>query len=106
MSSETIFLIIAGIFVFDFIFEQTLDYLNFTTIKDVIPSEAAGIYSPEKYTASIAYQKEKAQFGFVSAIFGFVLSAIMLFAGQRVDGLFTPRKYYRIPGNIFQKYFA
>ena len=81
MSSETIFLIIAGIFVFDFLFEQTLDYLNFTTIRDVIPAEAAGIYSAEKYTASIAYQKDKASFGFVSAIFGFILSAIMLFAG-------------------------
>ena len=81
MSPETIFLIIIGLFVFDFIFEQTLDYLNSKTLQDKLPKEAEGIYTEEKYKASIAYQRDQSSFGFVSAIFSFVLSGSMLLFG-------------------------
>lgn len=81
MSSETIFLIIISLFVFDFIFEQTLDYLNSKTLQDKLPKEAEGIYTEEKYKASIAYQRDQSSFGFVSAIFSFVLSGSMLLFG-------------------------
>ena len=81
MSPETIFLIIISLFVFDFIFEQTLDYLNSKTLQDKLPKEAEGIYTEEKYKASIAYQRDQSSFGFVSAIFSFVLSGLMLLFG-------------------------
>jgi len=81
MSPETIFLIIISLFVFDFIFEQTLDYLNSKTLQDKLPKEAEGIYTEEKYKASIAYQRDQSSFGFVSAIFSFVLSGSMLLFG-------------------------
>lgn len=81
MSSQLIFLIISLLFVFDFAWEQLLDYLNFKRIPDQLPQEAKGIYTEEKYQASVAYLRDKDRFGFLSAAFGFVLSAIMLFAG-------------------------
>lgn len=81
MTPETIFLIIISLFVLDFIFEQTLDYLNSKTLQDKLPKEAEGIYTEEKYKASIAYQRDQSSFGFVSAIFSFVLSGSMLLFG-------------------------
>lgn len=81
MSSHTIFAIIAFLFVFDFIWEQFLDYLNYRKIQDKLPSEAVGIYTEEKYAASVSYQKDKTKFGFISASFSFIVSAIMLFSG-------------------------
>lgn len=81
MTPETIFLIIISLFVFDFIFEQTLDYLNSKKLQDKLPKEAEGIYTEEKYKASIAYQRDQSSFGFVSAIFSFVLSGSMLLFG-------------------------
>jgi STE24 endopeptidase len=81
MAPETIFLIIIILFVFDFIFEQTLDYLNSKTLQDKLPKEAEGIYSEEKYKASVAYQRDQSSFGFVSAVFSFILSGSMLLFG-------------------------
>ncbi len=81
MTSETIFFIIIGLFVFDFVFEQTLDYLNSKTLQDKLPKEAEGIYTEEKYKASIAYQRDQSSFGFASALFSFVLSGAMLLLG-------------------------
>jgi STE24 endopeptidase len=81
MSPESIFLVIISLFVFDFIFEQTLDYLNSKTLQDKLPKEAEGIYTEEKYKASIAYQRDQSSFGFVSAIFSFILSGSMLLFG-------------------------
>jgi len=81
MSSHFIFLLISILFVFDFLWEQLLDYLNFKRIPDQLPQEAKGIYTEEKYQASVAYLRDKDRFGFISTTFGFVLSAIMLFAG-------------------------
>lgn len=81
MSPETIFLVIIGLFVFDFVFEQVLDYLNLQTLSDTLPKAAEGIYTEEKYAASIAYQKDKSKFGFISSLFSFILSGAMLLLG-------------------------
>jgi STE24 endopeptidase len=81
MSSHLLFLIIAAIFVLDFFWEQLLDYLNFKKIPDLLPNEARGIYTEEKYQASVSYLRDKDKFGFVSSTFSFLVSAIMLFAG-------------------------
>lgn len=81
MTASTLFLLIAVLFVFDFLFEQLLDYLNLGTIKDSLPDEAKGIYTAEKYNSSVSYQRDRAKFGFISAAFGFLLSGAMLFSG-------------------------
>ena len=81
MSPHTLFLILVALFVFDYLFEQALDYLNLTTLHAVLPSQASGIYTEERYKASVAYQKDTAKFGFISSAFSFVLSGCMLVAG-------------------------
>ncbi len=81
MSPHFLFLLIAAIFVLDFFWEQLLEFLNFKRIPDQLPNEARGIYTEEKYQASVAYLRDKDKFGFFSSAFSFLLSAIMLFAG-------------------------
>jgi STE24 endopeptidase len=81
MSPFIIFAIIVAIFLFDFLLDQWLDYLNYKTIQDRLPQEAEGIYTPEKHAASVAYQRETTKFGFLTGGFSFLLSAIMLFGG-------------------------
>jgi STE24 endopeptidase len=79
---EILFWIIIGIIVVDFIFEKYLDYLNTTTMSDVLPVELKGIYEEEKYRKQQAYQRENQRFGLLSSSFSFTLTlAMFLFFG-------------------------
>ena len=79
---ELLFWIIIGIIVVDFIFEKYLDYLNTTTMSDVLPDEVKGIYNEEKYKKQQAYQKENNRFEMISGSFSFALTlAMFLFYG-------------------------
>ena len=79
---EILFWIIIGIIVVDFIFEKYLDYLNTTTMSDVLPGEVKGIYDEDKYKKQQAYQKENQRFGLLSSSFSFALTlAMFLFYG-------------------------
>ena len=79
---EILFWIIIGIIVVDFIFEKYLDYLNTTTMSDVLPDELKGIYDEDKYKKQQAYQKENQRFGLLSSSFSFALTlAMFLFYG-------------------------
>ena len=79
---EILFWIIIGIIVVDFIFEKYLDYLNTTTMSDVLPDELKGIYEEEKYRKQRAYQRENQRFGLLTSSFSFALTlAMFLFFG-------------------------
>jgi STE24 endopeptidase len=79
---EILFWIIIGIIVIDFIFEKYLDYLNTTTMSDVLPGEVKGIYDEEKYKKQQAYQRENQRFELLSSSFSFALTlAMFLFYG-------------------------
>ena len=55
--SQTLFYIIIGLVVADFIFERFLEYLNSTRWSDRLPEEVKGIYDDEKYRKQQAYEK-------------------------------------------------
>jgi STE24 endopeptidase len=79
---EILFWIIIGIIVVDFIFEKYLDYLNTTTMSEVLPIELKGIYEEEKYKKQQAYQRENNRFGLLTSSFSFTLTlAMFLFYG-------------------------
>jgi STE24 endopeptidase len=79
---EILFWIIIGIIVVDFIFEKYLDYLNTTTMSQVLPDEVKGIYDEKKYKKQQAYQRENQRFGLLSSSFSFALTlAMFLFYG-------------------------
>jgi len=79
---NTIFYIITGIIVFDFLLERILDYLNATRWSDELPPELEGIYDPEKYSQSQSYLKVKSRYNLVMSTFFFVLIiSMILFRG-------------------------
>jgi STE24 endopeptidase len=75
---QTIFYIILIIIVFDFIFEQWLDYLNTTRWSEKLPDELKGIYNEEEYARSQAYKKANRKFGMLTSAFSFILILAML----------------------------
>ena len=77
-----LFWIIIAIIVIDFLFEKYLDYLNTTTMSDIIPDEVKGIYDEEKYRKQQSYQRENNRFGMISDSFSFIVTLCMfLFFG-------------------------
>lgn len=80
--SQTLFYIIIGLVVADFVFERILEYLNSTQWSDRLPEEVKGIYNEEKYRQQQAYEKVNFRFSMISSSFSFVLLILMfLFAG-------------------------
>ena len=74
----TIFWIIIGILVFDFVLERYLDYLNTTRWSNQLPDEVKGIYDEEKYSKQQAYSKTNHRFGMLTSSFSFLLIMFMI----------------------------
>ncbi len=74
----TLFYLILGIIIFDFLFERWLDYLNLNHFKPELPSELKGIYDQDKYGKSQQYLKANSRFSMISATFSFLLIILML----------------------------
>ena len=63
---DTIFYIIIGLFVFEFILSKTLDYLNTLNWSTKLPVELKDIYDEKKYQKSMEYEKTKNTFSTIS----------------------------------------
>ena len=96
--AQTIFYIIIGILLFEFILERILDYLNSTYWSNELPAELNGIYDAEKYRKSQEYEKAtrylairwpKEKGGFHYCVLVFNLTDLMIF---QLAGLLLPRK--------------
>lgn len=80
--AQTLFYIIVGLVVTDFIFERILEYLNSTKWSNHIPEEVKGIYDEEKYRQQQAYERVNYRFSMISSTFSFALLLLMfVFAG-------------------------
>ncbi len=92
MTPNTILLIILGISVFSYLFDQLLVYLNLKAQRKDIPSEIADFYDKEKYQKSLDYQADQQRFSFISSAFSFLLSLLMLVLGGFgwLDGILRP----------------
>jgi len=77
MSPTSIFYIIIGILLFDFILGQILDYLNALHYDDKIPSELNDVYNETEYFRSQAYKKENYRFSVITSVISFL--ALMAF---------------------------
>src|SRR3990172_3326220 len=77
--SQSIFIIIISIIIFDYLLERFLDYLNDKNRSDELPAELAGIYEPEKYKKSQEYDRVTSKFGFYTSTFSLLLMLLMLF---------------------------
>ncbi len=98
--AQTLFYLILGILVFDFLFERWLDTLNLKHFKPELPPELEDIYDPEAYKKSQQYLKANSRFSMFSAtFFFFLLLCMLLFHGfARLDGAVS-----HISGNIYAR---
>ncbi|MDX2301671.1 MAG: M48 family metallopeptidase [Microscillaceae bacterium] len=81
MTAHTILIVILVIFVFDFVLDTVLSYLNLCYKKNGIPPELEGIYTPENYQKSLDYQRIYFRFSLLARSLSFVLMMMMLLSG-------------------------
>lgn len=74
----TIFYLIIGIVLFDFLFERTLDYLNLKHFSPVVPKDLEGIYEPDKYKRSQEYLQANSRVSAISSTVLFLALIIIL----------------------------
>ena len=77
--AQTIFSIIVGILIFDFVLSRFLDYLDDTRRSPTLPDILKGIYNEDKYKKSQEYDKVNSRFGLSTSIVSFALMIVMLF---------------------------
>ena len=81
MNAEVLLVLILSFVAFDFILEQTLEFLNLKHQKQALPDELKGIYDEEKYRLSQAYQRENTRLSFITAGFSFTMAFVLLVTG-------------------------
>lgn len=85
MTAQTIFYIIIGILIFDFLVDKFLDYLNAKHYNDEIPTELQDVYDAEEYKKSQAYKLTNNKFGNITSLFSILLTlGFLFFDGFRI----------------------
>jgi STE24 endopeptidase len=86
---QTLFYIIIGIIIFDYVFDRIIDYLNDSRRSNVLPAELKGIYDEEKYKTSQDYQRENMRLHILTATLSFAILLALLSLGgfAWLDGL-------------------
>lgn len=80
--AQTIFYVLIGIIIVDFIFERWLDWLNKSCWKSELPEALKGIYDQQKYKKSMKYEKETHRFSQLTSSYSLGLVLLMfLFNG-------------------------
>ncbi|WP_438961695.1 M48 family metallopeptidase [Nonlabens sp.] len=79
MDASTLFYIIIGILVFDFVLDQFLGYLNYSWYSKPVPQELEDVYDAAEYEKSQEYKKTNYRFGLFSSTFSFLAVLLFLF---------------------------
>ena len=79
MSPQTLFIIIIGIVVFNFLFSRILEYLNARMYGDQVPAGLDDVYDAEEYAKSMDYKKVNYRFAILTGTFSFALILAMFF---------------------------
>lgn len=79
---QTLFYLIIGIIIFDYLLERLLDYLNSTYWSNDLPEELVGIYSAEEYRKSQDYERVTTKFSILtSSVSTLLMLLIIIFGG-------------------------
>jgi len=79
MNPQTLFYVIIGIIVINFIKDKVLNALNAKHFNDNLPDELADVYDKEDYKKSQAYKATNYRFGIWSSLFSLSLTLAFLF---------------------------
>ena len=81
MTSQILFYIILIIITVGFVFDQWINYLNTTTLSNILPDALKGFYDEPTYSKQQDYEKVNNKFSLVSDILSFIVILAMLFLG-------------------------
>ncbi|QNJ98379.1 M48 family metallopeptidase [Constantimarinum furrinae] len=79
MDSGTLFYIIIGIIVINFVIDKILDALNAKHFNDPLPPEIADVYEEEEYQRSQRYKQEKYRFGVLTSSVTLIITLLFFF---------------------------
>jgi len=79
MTSQTLFYIIIGILIVNFVIDKILDLLNARRFQDSIPSELKDVYDTVEYKKSQSYKQEKYRFGILTGTISIVVTLLFFF---------------------------
>ncbi|WP_443633020.1 M48 family metallopeptidase [Candidatus Marifrigoribacter sp. Uisw_064] len=79
MSPQTLFYIIIGILIVNFIVDKVLDTLNAKHFNDPIPEELKDVYELDEYQKSQAYKKENQRFGTIASTISILATLLFFF---------------------------
>ncbi|TBM99737.1 M48 family peptidase [Hyunsoonleella flava] len=74
MNSQSLFYIIIGIIIINFIVDKILDALNAKHFNDTLPEELHDVYDSAAYKKSQNYKATKYKFGLITSTFSFLLT--------------------------------
>ncbi|SDL42805.1 M48 family metallopeptidase [Kriegella aquimaris] len=81
MNHNTLFYIIVGILVAQFLLETILDYFNARHYSDPVPEELNDVFDAEEYQKSQNYKKTNYRFGLITSTFSLLLTLGFLILG-------------------------
>jgi len=73
--------IILGTLVFSFLVDLITEILNLKALRDELPDEFNGVYDADAYKKSQEYTRVKTRFGFITSIFGIIITLLFWFSG-------------------------
>jgi STE24 endopeptidase len=79
MNPQTLFYVIIGIIIINFVKDKVINALNAKHFKDDLPDELADVYDKEDYEKSQAYKATNYRFGIWSSLFSLSLTLAFLF---------------------------
>ena len=89
MTAYTLFFIIVGIILIDFLIDKVLDALNARHYNDPVPDSLKDVFDAAEYEKSQRYKKSNYRFGIVSSTFSVIVLLLFLFLDgfDLVDGI-------------------
>lgn len=79
MTPQTLFYIIIGIIVLNFIIDKILDHLNAKHFNDSLPEEIADVYDETEYKRSQQYKKERYSFSLLTSSISMLATLLFFF---------------------------
>ena len=79
MDATTLFYLLVGIIVTNFIIDKIVTILNTRHYNDQIPVELADVYDENEYQKSQAYKKKNTYFSNISSLFSIILTLFFFF---------------------------
>lgn len=79
MTPNTLFYILIGILIINFMVDKIVDSLNAKHFDDAIPSELSDVYDETEYKKSQAYKKANHRFSNITSLFSLIMTILFFF---------------------------